>query len=278
MESSEISESPLITREGKILKVIFHRPTRGNSLDPPTLVHMRQALIDAQENEKIRVILLTGSGEKDFCTGIDVNSARDLSPENKTNIANIAGDIATLLYHGKPAVVAINGRAMGMGIVFATAADFRYGVDTATFQMPEVNVGIFPGASCIPLMTRVCGLSWTRKMLLGGDPITAPLAKTAQIIDEIVSKEELPQKSREMAQNLSRKNAFLLKNIKLAINNAAELPYHQIISLETELADYYRWDNPAQKNKLIKEKYRLGYQLTGDPAKLLEEYSKIVPT
>ena len=277
MENSEISDSPVITREGKILKIIFNRPTRGNSLDPPTLIHMRQALIEAQENEKIRVILLTGAGEKDFCTGIDVNSARDLSPENKTNIANISGDIATLLYHGKPTVVAINGRAMGMGIVFATAADFRYSVDTATFQMPEVNVGIFPGASCIPLMTRVCGVSWTRKLLLGGDPMTAPLAKTAQIIDEIVSHEELLQKSKEMAQSLSRKNALLLKNIKLAINNAPELPYNQMIALETELADYYRWDNPAQKIQKIKEKYRLDFQLTGDPAKLLDEYSKLAP-
>ena len=143
--------------------------------------------------------------------------------------------------------------------------------------MPEGNVGIFPGASCIPLMTRVCGVSWTRKLLLGGDPMTAPLAKTAQIIDEIVSHEELLQKSKEMAQSLSRKNALLLKNIKLAINNAPELPYNQMIALETELADYYRWDNPAQKIQKIKEKYRLDFQLTGDPAKLLDEYSKLAP-
>jgi enoyl-CoA hydratase len=273
MEETVISE-----RKGKILYITLNRPSRGNSLNPPTLVELLSLFKSAQSNPKIKIIHLTGSGEKDFCTGIDLDSARDLSAEAKTNIANVAGDIATLIYHGKPTVVAINGRLMGMGVVFSTAADYRYVVSTAEMRMPEVNFGAFPGASCIALMTRVCGVAWTRRILMTGEPFTVNQLLEAKIADEIVEPEELSKKSIDMAKSYSRKNPVLLQLIKTSIINSPEMPYKEIIELESNFANYYQWKESEEQLKQHKKDFSIEYELTGKPEELIEEYNKWITT
>ena len=270
---SELASDVLIAkRSGKILYLTLNRPERGNSLNPPTLAALRNAFVSAQDDKKIRVVHLTGSGTKDFCTGIDIQSVRDFSPEGKTNVANVAGDIATLIYHGKPTVVAINGRFMGMGTVFATAADYRLMRKEAIMQMPEVNFGAFPGASCIALMTRVCGVAWTRKILMSGSPFSGQDLIDAHITDEIVASDALMVKAKEIARILSRKNPQLLQLIKINTINMPDLEYMEGLKLETECANYYQWADPVKKTAEIRKKYSIEYSLTGDPEKLMKEY------
>jgi enoyl-CoA hydratase/carnithine racemase len=223
--------------ESRILYLTLNRPERGNSLDPFLLCDLRIAFLDAQTNPKIKAILLTGAGQKDFCTGIDTTYARDLPNESKLNIANVAGDIATLIYMGKPTVIAINGRFMGMGVVFSAAADYRCAAPDTIFQMPEVNFGIFPGANCTAIMTRVCGISWTRRMLMSGQPFNSQEGIAAQIIDEIIPKEKLIEKATNMAKELSKKNPINLSAIKFAINTNPYLKFPLIGNPEQLLED-----------------------------------------
>jgi enoyl-CoA hydratase/carnithine racemase len=264
--NSEIEKGTLI--------LTLNRPERGNSFNPPLLVELYTAISDAQKNNKVKVIILTGSGEKDFCTGIDVNSVMKFPTDAKLNLANTAGDIATIIYHGKPTIVAINGRAMGMGVVYAVAADYRYIVQNTTCQMPEVNFGIFPGASCIALMSRVCGVSWTKKILMNGLPIPETDAIKANIADEIVDRPKLLINSKEMAKILSSKNPINLKSIKYATNSMPDLNYMEGIRIETDLANWYEWSNPDIQVNEILNKYKIKYELTGDPNKLMQDYEK----
>ncbi|MHA2335168.1 MAG: enoyl-CoA hydratase/isomerase family protein, partial [Candidatus Hodarchaeales archaeon] len=91
--------SLIIEKKGSILQITLNRPEKANSLDPPTLVNLRKVILDAQTDNDINVIVLTGIGEKNFTTGIDIVSAMNLSPESIVNLAKVAGDIATLLYY-----------------------------------------------------------------------------------------------------------------------------------------------------------------------------------
>ena len=266
----------LVEPKGKILYITINRSDRGNSLDPPTLVKLRESFIQAQRNDKIKVIILTGAGDKDFCTGIDVNAAKGLSHKGKINLANTAGDIATLIYFGKPTVVSVNGRAMGMGIVFATAADYRLIVENTLCQMPEVNFGAFPGASCIALMSRVCGISWTRKILMLGQPFTSQDALNANIIDKIVKIEEIKKKTKKIARALSLKNPINLKAIKYATVSMPDMNYKDSIFLETALANYALWDDPTKEFSELNQKYKINYKLTGNPNELLKDYENSI--
>ncbi len=260
--------------KGRVLTLTLNRPERGNSLFPPLLVDLRQAILSAQENDKVHVILLTGAGEKDFCTGIDIDAAKHISSAGRVNLANVAGDVATLVYFGKPVVVAINGRAMGMGVVFAAAADYRIMASHALFQMPEVSVGVFPGASCTTIMTRVCGVAWTRRILMSGVPFLSQDAIPARLADEVVPKEQLTLRAGETAKEYGRKNPILLQAIKVAVTHAPDVPYADQVGIETALADWYQWPDGQKQLRDLESKYKLNYTLTGKPDQLLEEYER----
>ncbi len=258
--------------KNKVLYLTLNRPDRANSLNPPLLVDLRQEILQAQKNPAVRVIVLTGMGEKDFCTGIDVASVSNFTAEGKVNLALVAGDIATLLFSGKPSIVAINGRAMGMGIVFASAADYRLMVDTCEWSMPEVTAGIFPGASCIAIMSRVCGVSWTRRILMTGQIFTPKHAIKACVTDEICSPTELLKKTMKIARTLKSYNQTNLKSIKMATIGMPDLNYDDSLVLEKELSSWYEWEEPEQTLKTTIKNHSVQFSLKGDPDFLTAEF------
>ncbi|MHA1452693.1 MAG: enoyl-CoA hydratase/isomerase family protein [Promethearchaeota archaeon] len=259
--------------KNKVLYLSLNRPERANSLNPPLLVELRNEILNAQKNPNVRVIVLTGMGEKDFCTGIDVASVSNFTTEGKVNLALVAGDIATLLFSGKPSIVAINGRAMGMGIVFASAADYRLMVDTCEWSMPEVTAGIFPGASCIAIMSRVCGVSWTRRILMTGQKFTPEHAIQACVADEICSPSERLKKTTKMARTLKTYNQINLKSIKMATIGMPDMNYDDSLNLEKELSAWYEWEDPENTLKQIIKNHSIQFTLKGDPDLLISEFN-----
>jgi enoyl-CoA hydratase/carnithine racemase len=260
--------------KNKVLYLTLNRPERANSLNPPLLVELRQILLNAQLNPKVRVIVLTGEGEKNFCTGIDVGSISSFSTEGKVNLALVAGDIATLLFSGKPSIVVINGRAMGMGVVFASAADYRIMVDSCEWSMPEVTVGIFPGASCVAIFSRVCGTGWTRRMLMTGQKFTPQQALQANISDEICPRGELKEKTKQIVRALKSYNSTNLKAIKMATIAMLDMNYNDSIVLEKELSAWYEWQDSDSTIKTTLKNHSIQFNLTGDPQKLIEEFEQ----
>ncbi len=257
-----------IERKGRILELRLNRPERANSLDILTLIELHDAIFEAQKSENVNVIVLTGSGSKDFCTGIDIKSASILGSEDRINLANIAGDIATALYFGKPSVVIANGRSMGMGIVFACAADFAIISNNAVCQMPEIDVGIFPGASCIAIMNRKIGIRKTAEILMSGTPYSAEKAVQWGIFNQMASSEELMEIGMSYAKSLSRKPSTLLKILKVTINTSLDLNYNEVVKFEEEAASWANWKDPVSHiEKLI--------EMTGVAPKYLGDINRL---
>ena len=262
-------------QEAAILTLTINRLERANSLDPPTIVALREAFIDAQSNPEVKVIILTGAGERDFTTGIDVKAAAPMGPQVIGNLADTAGDIATLIYFGKPVIVAINGRAMGMGGLFAAAADYRLMQDQAFIRMPEINIPVFPGGTAMAIFTRVCGISWTKRIFMLAEPLSPTDSLEANLVDELVPTNQiLQQRTKEIALNLITKNTAVIKGIKLAASNALDIPYSRVLEIEAELADFYGWTDEVQQVAQIAKDYNLTYQLRGNPEALLKAYQK----
>ncbi len=259
--------------KNKVLYLTLNRPERANSLNPPLLVELRKEILNAQKNPNVRIIVLTGIGDKDFCTGIDVGSGvTNFTTEGKVNLGLVAGDIATLLFSGKPSIVAINGRAMGMGIVFASAADYRLMVDTCEWSMPEVTTGIFPGASCIAIMSRVCGISWTRRILMTGQKFTPKQALQANVADEICSQPELLTKTTKIARTFKSYNQINLKAIKMATIGMPDMIYDDSLTLEKDLSSWFEWEEPERTLHDTIQKHSVQFSLKGDPDFLISEY------
>jgi enoyl-CoA hydratase/carnithine racemase len=262
-------------KDASVCHLTLNRPKRANSLDPPTIVALRQAFVDAQSDSEIKTVVLTGMGDRDFTTGIDIKAAAPMGPEAIINIANTAGDIATLIYFGKPTVVAINGRAMGMGGLFAAAADYRLMHDQAFIRMPEINIPVFPGGTAMAIFARVCGISWTKRIFMLGEPLKSENAIKANLVDELVPNTQiLQQRTKEVALNLASKNTAVVKGIKLAASNALDIPYSDVLELETQLANFYGWTDEDQSLTQIAKEFNLSYQLKGNPEALLEAYRK----
>lgn len=258
-----------------VLYLTLNRPTRANSLDPPIIVELRKAFLEAQSNSEIKVIVLTGSGERNFTTGIDITAAASLGTQAITNIGNTAGDIATLIYHGKPTIVAINGRAMGMGGLFAAAADYRLMHIQAHIQMPEINIPVFPGGTAMAIFTRVCGIAWTKRIFMLGEPLGPDDALQANLVNEIVSNHErLQHRTKEVAEKMAGKNSSVIKGIKLAAPNALDLKFMDVLSLESELSNFFEWESEDKVLTDLANKFKIRYQLTGDPEQLMKDYQK----
>jgi enoyl-CoA hydratase/carnithine racemase len=258
-----------------ILVLTLNRPDRANSLDPPTIVALRQAFLEAQSKPTIKAIILTGAGTRDFTTGIDITAAAPLGTQAIVNIANTAGDIATLMFYGKPTVIAINGRAMGMGGLFAAAADYRLIHEKAFIRMPEINIPVFPGGTAMAIFTRVCGPSWTKRIFMLAEPLSAEESFQANLVDEIITEHTMiTTRAKEIAKIFATKNTAVIKGIKLAASNALDLTYSEVLELESHLTDFYDWNSEDQALAKIAKQFNIDYQLKGNPNQLLEDYQK----
>jgi enoyl-CoA hydratase/carnithine racemase len=177
----------------------------------------------------------------DYIDGSDHTAVKELEAT--------AADICNLLYNGKPAICAINGRTMGEGVVFLVCCDYKIAVKESFFQMPEIYSGIFPGTGCSVLFSKILGIMWTKKMLMLAEKVSAEKALEIGLIDELVnSREDLMKLALEKAKFLSAKNQAVLNTIKLCCNYFFDRPYDLAYPLEKEACFWYEHED---KNEFI---------------------------
>ncbi|MHA1371441.1 MAG: enoyl-CoA hydratase/isomerase family protein [Promethearchaeota archaeon] len=212
----------VIKKKGKICTIQLNRPEKANSLTLDMLEFLKSSLIDVQLDDKIRVVILTGAG-KDFTTGMDTSTVKDLEPSKVPLLAakmeRLGAETARILMNGKTSICAVNGRTMGMGVVFALASDFRYAVENATFKMPEIDSSIYPAANCITLMTQQIGILKTKEILMTCNTYTAKQFKDLGILNDMLPNDGFLDEITKIAKVLSRKNPHLLRTLKININH-----------------------------------------------------------
>jgi len=167
-----------------------------------------------------------------------------------------AADICKLLYNGKPAICAINGRTMGEGVVFSICCDYRIAVETSFFQMPEIYSGIFPGTGCVILFSKIIGIPWTKKMLMFGEKINAIKALEIGLIDQIVdTRDQLIEESMKKARFLFSKNQIVLHAIKLCSNHFIDKSYNDAYEIEKLASGWYEHEDKDSFIQEFKKKF-----------------------
>ena len=229
--------------------ITLNRVERSNALTIEMLKSIKKAIEHCQNDDKIRGIILTGRGNS-FSTGIDLDYVDGSDHKAVKDIEQTAGEICLLLYNGKPVICAVNGRAMGDGVVYLLCCDYRIAIKDSIFQMPEINSGIFPGTGCIVLMTRIIGIPWTKKLLMFAEKISSEKALEIGLIDQIVdTQEELMELALKKATFLFTKNQTVLNSIKLCSNHFGDKSYNEAYELEKIGSGWYEH---ADKEKFLR--------------------------
>ena len=167
-------ENLLIERDEAVAIVTFNRPSVLNAINAPTLDALRRAILDLQRDDTVRVVVLTGAGEKAFVAGADIHELAVQTPTSGRERALAGQHVFDLVENmGKPVIAAINGYALGGGCELAMACTIRIAADTARIGLPEITLGLLPGYAGTQRLARLVGKGKALELVLTGTPVTA---------------------------------------------------------------------------------------------------------
>ncbi|MBU2442387.1 MAG: enoyl-CoA hydratase/isomerase family protein [Nanoarchaeota archaeon] len=199
--------------------IIFNRPKALNALNSELLEEFSCALDEISGNEDIRVLILTGAGEKSFVAGADITElAKFNSLEGKIFAKKGQSIISKLQELSIPVIAAVNGFALGGGSEIALACDFIYASEKAMFGLPEINLGIIPGFGGTQRLPRLIGINKAKEMIFTGRMITASEALGVGMVNKVVVPEALMDETVKTAKIIASKGRVSLRAAKQAIN------------------------------------------------------------
>jgi len=212
--------------EDGIAVIAVNRPKAYNATNTPTILEMEKALMEIEASPEARVLIVTGS-EKVFVAGADVMELIDADSlaayENCSNAHRVYEHIENLKL---PTIAAVNGPALGGGMELALSCDFRIAGEGALFGLPEVTLGIIPGAGGTQRLTTLVGPSVAKEMVFLGTRIKADKALEIGLINQLVPDAEVMDTAKGMAEKLKKMPAVALRLAKESINFCCNMNSH----------------------------------------------------
>jgi enoyl-CoA hydratase len=223
---------------GPVAVLTINRPKTLNALDIPTLLLLEASFAKLESDSSARVIVITGAGEKAFVAGGDIgdlNSRGGLShyQEFAETIHRVFRRIEIC---DKPVITAINGYALGGGTELLLATDIRFAAATARFGLPEITLGIIPGAGGTQRLLRQVPLCRAKEIMFSGKHFSAETALEIGLINRIVPPERLMAETLEFALQLSEKSPLILKILKRTLTDGADMTLAAALSHEKVMA------------------------------------------
>jgi len=218
-------ENILVERDGATATITINRPKVLNALSTHTIDELRRAVLALKYDDAIRVVILTGAGEKSFVAGADINELAAQTPNGGRELSLRGQHVFDLIENlGKPVIAAINGYALGGGCELALACTIRIAADTARLGQPEINLGIIPGYGGTQRLARLIGRGRALELLLTGDQISAAEAYRLGLVNRVVTAANLMGEARKLAHALASKAPVAVRYILDAVNRGLEMP------------------------------------------------------
>src|SRR5580700_878438 len=229
-------ENLLYEKKDGIAHITFNRPKVLNALNRKTVEELQQVLFDVRDDASVRVLILTGSGEKAFVAGADINELAQQTTVNGKEFSLFGQSVFHLLETmGKPSICAINGFALGGGCELALSCTIRIASRTATLGQPEVKLGIIPGYGGSQRLARLCGKGVAHELCLTGEMITAEEAQRIGLVNRIYELAELLPAAEAMAKKIIANAPLAVKYTMEAIERGVEMPQEEGLFLEATL-------------------------------------------
>jgi enoyl-CoA hydratase len=192
---------------------------------------IERAMIEAEENRDVAVLIFTGGGERVFVSGADL---RDLHHRRARQVleASLSRLFARVEAFPQPTIASMNGHSLGGGMELALACDFRIAVSGAKLGFPEVGLGILPGAGGTQRLPRLVGLGRAKELILTAEPIDADQALAMGLVNRVVPREDLERATRELAGKIASQAPLALRLAKSALNLSARVPLDSGLAFE----------------------------------------------
>jgi E-phenylitaconyl-CoA hydratase len=238
------------TREGHVAWVTLDRPEAMNAIDPEAHAALVNAWEHFRDDTDLRVAVLTGSGTKAFCAGVDLKRMgdfyRSVPAEQRVEVWNREpgiGGITRNLELGKPVIAAINGVCLGGGLELALACDIRLASENATFGLPEVKWAIIPGQGGTQRLPRAVPPSIALQMILTAEPIDAARAAQIGLVNHVYPLDRLREEAGALAVTIASHPPRAVQSALAAVRGGLSLPLVEGLRREQELANPLR-DSP----------------------------------
>jgi enoyl-CoA hydratase len=222
-----------VKKEGEVATITVDRPNVLNATRHETMLEIDLALDDIEADEEIRVLVLTGSGEKGFIAGGDLVCT--LNDPLWADKAMKGQEVCTRIeFFPKPVIARINGVALGAGTEIAMCCDIRIASENAIFGQPEVGLGLTPGYGATQRLPRMVGLGKAKELILSGERIDAREALRVGLVNKVVPLADLDATVQEVAEKLSAMGPVALRMAKTAINYGVQADLRAGLALESQ--------------------------------------------
>ena len=225
-----MSDTILTETQGQILLITLNRPEKMNAINAELAAELMTALQEFDASPALRVAVITGAGRA-FCAGRDLrqraddgNGKQDVGAELESFLGSRPADRFSSWSTNKPVIAAVNGFCLGGGFELALWCDIRVAADHATFGLPEITRGFFPGGGGPQRLARAAPASLAMELLLTGDPIDAPSALQAGIVSRMTSAEGLLPVALEIAGKIARNAPLAVRAVKEVYTQSRDAP------------------------------------------------------
>ena len=229
-------ENILYEKRDGIAFITLNRPKVMNALNTGTFLELREAFVDAREDAGVRVLILTGAGEKAFVAGADISGLVKQNAAGGKELALLGQSVMHLLETmGKPSIAAINGFALGGGCELAMACTIRLASKAAKLGQPEAKLGLLPGYGGTQRLSRLVGKGMAHELCLTADIISAEEALRIGLVNHVYETAELLPAAEAMAKKIIANAPLAVKYAMEAIERGAEMPLEEGLFLEATL-------------------------------------------
>ena len=212
----------ILETEGKTAIITVNRPESLNALNYKTIQELSDAFENLAADQAIRVIILTGNGEKSFVAGADIKEFSDFGTQEAEDLSRNGQSILfnKIENLSKPVIAAVNGFALGGGLELAMACHIRYASENAKLGLPEVTLGLIPGYGGTQRLPQLVGKGLANELIFSAKMINAHRAKEIGLVNDVFSSEELLHKAKELATLISKNSPMGISKAIAAVNQS----------------------------------------------------------
>ena len=236
MPTTTSFENLLFEKKDSIAYVAINRPKVLNALNAATMAELRTVFTQLKDDREVRVVILTGAGEKSFVAGADIGELQKNNPVEAKEYTHRGQAVLDLIENlGKPVIACINGFALGGGCEIAMACTMRLAGENAKLGQPEVKLGIIPGYGGTQRLPRLVGKGIAAQLLLTGEMISAQEAHRIGLVNEVVPSGQLISRAEAIAQSIIKNAPLAVQYCLEAMNHGMEMTLPEGLYLEAAL-------------------------------------------
>lgn len=218
--------------DGHVALVTFNRPDKMNALNLEVRRALFAALAELREDDEVRVVVLTGAGEKAFIAGADIGEFEGMAPVAQYRAMQRGNIFSAMEEFPKPIIAMINGYCLGGGCELSMACDIRVASSRAKLGQPEINLGLIPGGGGTQRLPRLVGEGQAMRLIMTGEMISAAEAERIGLVEKVFEPDNLRDATLEMARTIASRSPIALQAAKESILAARRMPMDEGLKFE----------------------------------------------